>query len=489
MAGLTRVGRLRLSSRPSQAADVVTNAPRDVLRRALQARDRDLADHEHRLVASRSPDGASRATKNWVSPTCACMAYQATDCCDWPERRVRASRTQQEAQDVDQARLAGARIAGDDVEAPARNGSTGFTFAVEEDEFVDLHHGRSPHQRHVLSSGRAVRTNHRPRKPAFAMHASTSSLRAMPRGRRAQACARRSPALPVSRPCSRPNRTPADTSGRSARVRSPRPSSARGDARIHSPICAVTLLGSVRRVGPCSASGVITNASTWGRPWPRLERCPCSPPRARTSSARNAGLNSASSSNGGVLDDRSAHAACPAPARPRTSASRCRRWRAIWVPADLQPVGDHMERSARDEPSTNVTTDRRQVAAVELGEALAGQPEHLALVGCVVLADGQEEPLPRLLEFLVVAAELADLEQPIALPERTLGEGPVVVVDALAQPFAARGRPAEVARRRFGRSRRPLRRVGCGMSSTSMGRFSSRSDPQSPAAPLPARRR
>src|SRR5436190_827202 len=87
-----------------------------------------------------------------------------------------------------------------------------------------------------------------------------------------------------------------------------------------------------------------------------------------------------------------------------------------------------------------VEVQRCEVAAVELREALAREPQDRCRFEFgVVISDGEKEALPGLLELLVVASEFADLQQSVALPDRALRESAVVVVDALAQAFAADG--------------------------------------------------
>ena len=66
------------------------------------------------------------------------------------------------------------------------------------------------------------------------------------------------------------------------------------------------------------------------------------------------------------------------------------------VPADLQPVSDHVEGPARNPALPDVTTDGREVATVELHEAIAGLPAESVLVDLTVVpvADREEVAAP-----------------------------------------------------------------------------------------------
>ena len=70
-----------------------------------------------------------------------------------------------------------------------------------------------------------------------------------------------------------------------------------------------------------------------------------------------------------------------------------------------------MERAAGDPTLAHVATDRREVAAIQLGELLPCATAHDVLVHVLILviADRQEEALPCLLELAVVPTQLADL--------------------------------------------------------------------------------
>ena len=115
------------------------------------------------------------------------------------------------------------------------------------------------------------------------------------------------------------------------------------------------------------------------------------------------------------------------------------------MPTDLEAIGEDVQRAACNPRCVHVFPDRRQVAPIELHEALPSQCLDGFLIRVrFIIGVGKAESTPLVPQPGFVVFQLADVDQALPLPSGPLRECTIVVIDALAKPCASERDQAEL---------------------------------------------